>query len=31
MKLDNKWIGQMAKWTLSDPSALKMYLDVQMP
>ena len=28
MKLDNKWIGQMAKWTLSDPAALKMYLDV---
>ena len=28
MKLDNKWIGQMAKWTLSDPSALKMYLDI---
>ena len=28
MKLDNNWIGQMAKWTLSDPEALKMYLDI---
>ena len=28
MKLDNNWIGQMAKWTLSDPAALKMYLDI---
>lgn len=28
MNIDNKWVSQMAKWALSDPAALKYYLDV---
>lgn len=28
MNIDNKWVNQTAKWVLSDPAALKYYLDV---
>lgn len=28
MNIDNKWVSQMAKWALSDPSALKYYLEI---
>lgn len=28
MNIDNKWVSQMVKWVLSDPAALKYYLDV---
>ena len=28
MNIDNKWVNQMSKWALSDPAALKYYLDV---
>lgn len=28
MNIDNKWVNQMSKWALSDPAALKYYLDI---
>lgn len=28
MNIDNKWVNQMSKWALSDPSALKYYLEI---
>ena len=28
MNIDNKWVNQMSKWVLSNPDALKYYLDV---
>lgn len=28
MNIDNKWVNQTAKWVLSDPAALKYYLNV---
>ena len=28
MNIDNKWVNQMSKWVLSNPDALKYYLDI---
>lgn len=28
MNIDNKWVNQMSKWALSDPAALKYFLNI---